>query len=449
MGTAALSDLPAIQALRAAGCSRVLAKVMASNDNSKNQIYLGGSFDVLNELPLHSWTSEPSGDRTIIKAKIAWSWLQREGAEAPAPGAQLILYPQYPEVRLSGMLQRVDREATPASIIASRQAGRVLLIGIHPEGRVIAVALPCDHDEANTIRGAAPLLKGPGALLEIPLPEVGATSGDARTALLRALARVHRSGWIEGSRMRSSGEIVPYRAINGVGYTLEAQLGIRPNGRGEPDFLGWEVKALGVAKAGSVPRSKRITLMTPNPTGGEFASIGPAAFVRRYGTHDATTSARLNFGGMFRVGAAVGLNQLALAVSGFDPVNASAFDPEGAIRLETPDRTSAIEWTLTKMIEHWNRKHARAVYVPALADATNGRRRYWYRADVYLATGTDFAKMLTAVTSGKLVYDPGVKLEHMGSASESVKQRHQFRIAFGDLPALYNTWEVVDALSAS
>jgi hypothetical protein len=36
-------------------------------------------------------------------------------------------------------------------------------------------------------------------------------------------------------------------APNCGGYTLEAELGITPNGYSEPDFLGWEVKQFGVA----------------------------------------------------------------------------------------------------------------------------------------------------------------------------------------------------------
>ena len=34
------------------GCSEIYAKTLSTNDNSKNQIYFSGNFDILNILPL-------------------------------------------------------------------------------------------------------------------------------------------------------------------------------------------------------------------------------------------------------------------------------------------------------------------------------------------------------------------------------------------------------------
>ena len=53
---------------------------------------------------------------------------------------------------------------------------------------------------------------------------------------------IHELGWIESKRLNSDGKAISYRAPNGGGYTLEAELGIVPNGVSEPDYLGWEVK---------------------------------------------------------------------------------------------------------------------------------------------------------------------------------------------------------------
>jgi hypothetical protein len=444
MNVADLAALPSIASLRAAGCTRIVAKVLAPNDNTKNQIYLGGSFDVLNVLPFRSPRADDSGARSIIKAIVDWEWLQPDGSTVAAPGAQLILYPQYPEVRLSGLLRSVPRGAAPNSVIASRDEGRLLLMGILPEGRIVATACPADHPDAIAVNRNHGQLQATGVLLEMPITAANGATSDTREQLLDALLRVHHRGWISGCRLLADGTAIAYRAPNGVGYTLEAQLGVRPNGRSEPDFLGWEVKALSGAKPDQVANSKRITLLTPNPTGGEFTGIGPAAFVRQYGHVDARTSSRLNFGGTFRVGDAVGPHSLELHVEGFDPAAGSRFAADGAVRLDSSSRKSVIEWSLVKMVEHWNRKHARAVYVPALTRPTPTGRDYSYGKRVLLGTGTDFARMLGAVTSGELVYDPGVKLEHVGSADEALKQRHQFRIPFSALPSLYETWEEVD-----
>ena len=37
--------------MQAKGCTRILAKELSTNDNSKNQVYLGPDFDVLHYFP--------------------------------------------------------------------------------------------------------------------------------------------------------------------------------------------------------------------------------------------------------------------------------------------------------------------------------------------------------------------------------------------------------------
>ena len=49
--------------------------------------------------------SDGTGGSPTIKAAVSLSWLGDNGQLVPAPGAQLILYPAYPEVRLSGFLR--------------------------------------------------------------------------------------------------------------------------------------------------------------------------------------------------------------------------------------------------------------------------------------------------------------------------------------------------------
>jgi hypothetical protein len=441
---------PEIRRLRDAGCRRILAKVLADNDNSKNQIYLGGSFDILNELPLHTWSSETSGRQGIIRARIDWSWLQPDGALAHAPGAQLILYPQYPEVRLSGILRGTSRGGAPSEIIARRQAGRVLLLGLRDGGDVVALAIDADDSGAARLRSLLDGRSGPGALVEAARFGVADEEiRDDRSRLLDALRRIRDRGWTDGQRMLGDGTIIPYDAANGVGYTLEALLGVRPNAVGAPDYLGWEVKALTAGRSGHVASSKRITLMTPNPTGGDLAELGPAAFMRLYGYPDRRSPQRLNFGGTYSARHRTGNRSLQLVLDGFDPKAPSRFSADGAVSLEDPTGHQAMEWSLTKMIGLWNHKHSKAVYLPADADLHGGRRRYRYGSTAYLGTGTDFSRLLLGVAHGEVVYDPGIKLEHAGSDREKAKARHQFRVAFGSLPSLYARWEEIPLESAA
>ena len=64
--------------------------------------------------------------------------------------------------------------------------------------------------------------------------------------LLNELRRIWRLNWIASQKLAADGTKQPYAARNGGGYTLEAELGITPNGYAEPDFMGWEVKQYGV-----------------------------------------------------------------------------------------------------------------------------------------------------------------------------------------------------------
>jgi hypothetical protein len=78
------------------GCKRIYLKILSPNDNSKNQIYLGGNFEILNILPISEIKTEEAGDwgKERFKAKIDFSWISNDGGIYPAPFAQLILYPE-------------------------------------------------------------------------------------------------------------------------------------------------------------------------------------------------------------------------------------------------------------------------------------------------------------------------------------------------------------------
>ena len=92
------------------GCTKIYAKTLSANDNSKNQVYLGGSFDILNIFPFTEVTADDSGDwvRSRFKTTLKFYWIDSEGNLCHAPYAQLILYPKYPEVRFSGFLKGCD-----------------------------------------------------------------------------------------------------------------------------------------------------------------------------------------------------------------------------------------------------------------------------------------------------------------------------------------------------
>ena len=79
------------------GCTKIYIKKLSPNDNSKNQVYFGGSFEILNILPISEIKNEEAGDwnKERFKASINFSWIAEDGNLFPAPNAQLILYPKY------------------------------------------------------------------------------------------------------------------------------------------------------------------------------------------------------------------------------------------------------------------------------------------------------------------------------------------------------------------
>lgn len=123
------------------GVVRLLFKILSTNDNSKQQIYLGSGYDSLKMIPGGELHAEPglsrkhgASPRQIIKSALDFWWLNDDGESVRAPHAQLILYPQYPEVRMSGFLKGCA--ASPGALMSSRTAGRILFLGITEGGRI-------------------------------------------------------------------------------------------------------------------------------------------------------------------------------------------------------------------------------------------------------------------------------------------------------------------------
>ena len=77
--------------MSAHGVKRIYAKLLAANDNSKNQPYFGGDFAVLNILPASTpIPSAGSHSQAIFKAQLDFWWLDHQGRAFSAPNAKLI-----------------------------------------------------------------------------------------------------------------------------------------------------------------------------------------------------------------------------------------------------------------------------------------------------------------------------------------------------------------------
>jgi hypothetical protein len=423
--------------LQSHGCQALYAKRLSANDNSKNQVYFGGSFDILNILPLADVKGESAGDweRERFKAQVKFSWILESGTLAPAPFAQLILYPKYPEVRFSGFLKGCFD--APSALMAVRMEGRYLCLGVTTSRTLIGFVFSPEEEASSQLDRQ----NWDGTVGVFNFKDLYPDS-NTRSILLAELRRIHNKGWIESKRLDSTGAVLTCNAPNCGGYTLEAELGVRPNGIAEPDFLGWEIKQFGVSRFG-LEQSGVMTLMTPEPNGGLYNEQGVEAFVRKYGYPDKKGRPdRLNFGGIHKVGIPHATTRLTMQLIGFDLSEGKIRNAGGQIALVNSDGEPVASWSFSSMLLHWNKKHKQACYVPSVSEKTPVRR-YQFGGQVKLGIGTDFSLFLREMANGIVFYDPGIKLENH-STKPALKKRSQFRISVKHLSSLYRKFEVVD-----
>jgi hypothetical protein len=427
-----------------AGCTRLYAKPLAENDNSKNQVYFGPDFLALNLFPNTGIFPDSSAKNPILKAKLNFGWLLPNGQIEHAPGAQLILYPQYPEVRFSGFLRGCSR--APSGLMTSRIRGRILFLGVTRRGEIVGFAVGPESQIASEFRSQH-AQRAFGVFWQVQLPGLP-TDDESRSRLLAELRRVNALGWIDSKQLDADGRLKPCTAPQCGGFTLEAELGIPKNSEVEPDFLGWEIKQYGVEDFERIESAKPITLMTPEPDGGFYREHDAEAFVRKFGYVDKMGRAdRLNFGGRHVVGVRCPPTGLTMQLTGFDPVTGTIKDANGAVALVSDKGEVAASWSFSKLLQHWSHKHPKAVYVPSM-HRIEPRWQYAYGHKVRLAQGTDGLRLLRALACGAVYYDPGIKLEQASAERTRCKKRNQFRVASKNIAALYQSVETVDVRDA-
>lgn len=417
------------------GAVRAFCKPLAENDNSKQQIYLGGSLEVVQMFPFREIEATDKGRNSTYKAKLDFFWVGSDFIER-AKGAQLILYPQYPEVRLSGFLRGCSRAPNESLRPTPRERrrfnngsdGRVLFFGITKSGETLAYIANADSLLAHEFHHKNDLGQYTRESVFFNLPLLGR---DSKTILLERLAEIREGGWQPSIRLDKEGNVLPYKARNGGGLTLEALLGIIPNSRSEPDFMGWEMK---------VYSKSRITLMTPEPDGGMYKADGVAAFVRRFGAP--TDNDTLYFTGTHRVNARNDKTGLTLIVRGFNPEK-KLMEVGGALELLTDAGHCAAAWSFGDLLIHWNKKHAQAAYVPYESEEI-AAPAYRYFSPALLGEGTDFTRYLGALCAGLVIFDPGSKVMNASKPKSSVKARSQFRIPVKHLSELYQQFGPID-----
>jgi len=423
------------------GCEKVYIKTLSPNDNSKNQVYLSGSYDVLSIFPISEIKTEAAGDwkKERFKASLKFSWIVDDGTISNAPNSQFILYPKYPEVRFSGFLK--GSEKAPSDLMTQRLADRLLFLSVAKNGMTLGFVSAPDSEITKAVNTLG-LKTDLGVFKVIDLiPLI-----DHRAILLGELLRIHKLGWIKSKKLNKDREIMPCEDSHCGGYTLEAELGITPNGYSEPDYLGYEIKQFKVRSFDRIS-SEVLTLMTPEPDGGVYVESGINNFIRTYGYTDRRgREDRLNFGGIHRKGIRQPLTGLTLELIGFDIESSKIRNANGSISLIDDKGNIASKWSYADLIAHWNRKHNKTCYIPSKSIIIP-EREYFYGNNVLMGHGTDFQLFLKQMALGNIYYDPGIKMEAASSNKPEIKRRSQFRTKSGNLTSLYHQSETVNLLT--
>jgi hypothetical protein len=442
-----------VNILQYLGASQIYVKKLAPNDNSKNQPHFGRHLTDLPFLPtgeiVASTTDskKPSKRKIKYQASLKFSWIDADGSIYPAPHAKLIYYPQYPEVRFSGFLQgsRVNASKWMSSDKQGRSEGRWLIMGVTKDESIYAYLVTPENNLSNELESSN-FIEVSKIIWQLDVKHT-IPGESTRDALIHKLLEIHNMGWIPSQKLNSDMTLKPYKAANGGGYTLEAMLGITPNGIAEPDYLGWEVKQFGVTK---FPRTgaRPTTLMTPEPNGGYYTTAGAIAFIKKYGYPDKSgREDRINFGGKHIVGKCQDLTKLTMQLAGFDSEKSTITDAAGVIELLDKSGNVTASWSFAKFMDHWKRKHSQAVYIPCIRQSISGIYEYHYGKNIELGIGTSFEMILSAMHLGNVFYDPGIKLENASSEKPKLKRRNQFRVNHKHLDSLYEKFEEVDVKS--
>ena len=420
----ALSDI-----LRKHGVHDAIIKPLSKNHNDKNQVYSGSDFKPLTPFFEVSFQERSACISTkkggtlkgssIMEATFnEFHWLNRSEEEVRARNVKLIIYPQYPEARLSGF-QTVDNTMPESMSVEFTKANpdciRYLVMGRRGQGDVLALMI------LNPAQGLIDEIK------KLPNAEksrvwkylaLDTTSSDRLENLLSLAAKTDH----KGCRLNTEGLAIPFNGTQVCGYTLEQACGILPNSDKNGDFEGIELKA---------HTQRKVTLFTPEPDMGDYADNFDQ-FMKTYGYQDANGNYRLT--GIHKVGTISKKSGLLMKIENYDPSRPVAAQSNIYAALLDEKNKLAAGWSLERLLNCWGAKHNEVVYVPASrTDATDTddiREGYKYRVSfdnkILWCRKTSVDRLFQAIHSGVIFLDPAPKL-NISDKSQS-KRRSQWRV---------------------
>lgn len=427
--------------LQPLGVEVALLKLLPKNANDKNQIYIASDFGVLYDLfdltiaergLSSSETRDVDATVRISEASFnSFCWLKRDGSLVEAKRVKAIVYPQYPEARLSG-LQSIENTMPSSLSVAytksNPEARRLLVLARLPLGKCIGIVYL--HISSNL---ESELLVLPGferarACKRLSIKQTNSAKLEAK------LAKVLGSQ-LRGCRLDSYGRSLPFSGTQVCGYTLEHELGIIPNSDMDGDLYGIELKTHTQVK---------VTLFTPEPDGGQYAHDFPE-FMKKYGYIDSDGDYRLT--GIHRANVICSKSKLTLRLRekqvlegiptwiDYDPTTplTAKLDAVEVALIDT-DNEVAASWSLARLMNCWGAKHNEAVYIqasktanPDLIEASKGYEHLiTFEKIVMWCHETSAERLLAAISDGTIYLDPAPKL-HANNPSKN-KRRCQWRV---------------------
>ncbi len=411
------------------GVEDIFLKLLAPNqDNEKNQIVIAGrSPQLFSLLPgkkkfgiaskstkkLHS-----KYGNSKIEVDLNFYWFDATGCPQKAPGAKVIDYFQYPEIRLSGFMRGCS--IAPDSLRRDQQAKygrRVLALGIS-EDKIFATVVT--DASGNLVDSLSKLPAwGNGTLFKVISSGRNTSNLLDETKLLWELRNLSGKSWT-GRRLAAFGATpLPYNATNGGGYTLEALLGIPSNAVSGPDKYGFELKSV----SGSP-----MSLMTTEPDYGYRHDHGVKAFLAKYGWTSPKNPNKTVFYGKHDTLKVNTRSKLKLLIENWDSTSnlpTGVGDPN-LILVDRKDRIAA-GWSFSHLSNSWSNKHGGAMFVQTQCALSLGKRSYVFGPSVWSGIGTSPIMLLQQISLGNLYIDPGDTM-YLGAAPHP---RTQWRISIG------------------
>ena len=406
-----------------------IIKPLSKNHNDKNQVYSGSDFKPLTPFFKVSFQERTTCVSTkkagVLKGSSIleaifddFFWLTCSGQKMRARNVKMIIYPQYPEARLSGF-QAIDGTMPKSMSVEFTKNNpdsiRYLVLGRHKQGEVIAMMVldpsPIFVEELKDLPGAEKSRVWKYLKLD-------STSRDRLKALLiKAASTNHR-----GCRLDRDGNVIPFNGTQVCGYTLEQVCGILPNSDKSGDYEGIELKA---------HTQKKVTLFTPEPDMGEYARDFNG-FMKTFGYLDAQGNYRLT--GIHKAGTISKKSGLRMSIENYNPEISVVAQHDIYVALFDQENRLAAGWSLERLLNCWGAKHNEVVYVPASRSiASNEKDKqegYKYRVSfgrqVLWCQKTSIDKLFQAIYDGIIFLDPAPKL-HMTDKRQS-KRRSQWRV---------------------